>query len=108
LIDSHGLWAAAWRITRQAMSYTNHTLLPEALETWPVALFERLLPRHLELIFQINERLLADVRLRFPGDEALVQRVSLIDEANGRRVRMAGSPSSPRTRSMAWPRCIRG
>jgi starch phosphorylase len=91
LLDAHGLeWAAAWRITRQATSYTNHTLLPEALETWPVALFERLLPRHLELIYQINERLLADVRLRFPGDEDLVQRVSLIDEAHGRRVRMAG------------------
>ncbi len=90
LMDQHGLdRMTAWRITRQALSYTNHTLLPEALETWPVALVERLLPRHLELIYEINERFLSDVRLRNPGDEALVQRVSLIDEAHGRRVRMA-------------------
>ena len=91
LLDEHGLeWGEAWRITRQALSYTNHTLLPEALETWPVSLFERWLPRHLEVIYQINERLLADVRRRFPGDEALVQRISLIDEGQGRRIRMAG------------------
>jgi glycogen phosphorylase len=91
LLDEHGLdWSEAWRITRQALSYTNHTLLPEALETWPIALFERWLPRHLEVIFEINERFLAEVRQRFPGDDALVQRVSLIDEGHGRRVRMAG------------------
>ncbi|MFO1496350.1 MAG: glycogen/starch/alpha-glucan phosphorylase [Lysobacterales bacterium] len=91
LMDEHGLdRISAWRITRQALSYTNHTLLPEALETWPVPLIERLLPRHLELIYEINDRFLSDVRLRFPGDEGLVQRVSLIDEAHGRRVRMAG------------------
>ncbi len=91
LLDEHGLdWDEAWRITRQALSYTNHTLLPEALETWPVSLFERWLPRHLEVIYQINEQLLAEVRRRFPGDEALVQRISLIDEGHGRRIRMAG------------------
>ena len=90
LLDEHGLgWDEAWRITRQCISYTNHTLLPEALETWPVALFESLLPRHLEIILEINERLLEEVRARFPGDETLVQRVSLIDEQHGRRVRMA-------------------
>ena len=91
LMDDHGIdRISAWRITRQALSYTNHTLLPEALETWPVQMLARLLPRHMELIYEINERFLADVRRRFPGDEALVQRVSLIDEAQGRRVRMAG------------------
>ena len=90
LIDDHGLdRVTAWGITRQALSYTNHTLLPEALETWPVAMIERLLPRHMELIFEINERFLSDVRRRHGGDEALVQRVSLIDESQGRRVRMA-------------------
>jgi starch phosphorylase len=90
LIDEHGLsFDDAWRITGQAVSYTNHTLMPEALETWPLRLFERLLPRHLDLIFQVNHRFLADVRRRFPGDEALVQRVSLIDESGERRVRMA-------------------
>lgn len=91
LLDEHGLdWNEAWRITRQSLSYTNHTLLPEALETWPISLFERWLPRHLEVIYQINEHLLADVRQRFPGDEALVQRISLVDEGHGRRIRMAG------------------
>jgi len=91
LMDEHGLELGnAWRITRQALSYTNHTLLPEALETWPVALIERLLPRHLELIYGINDRFLAGVRARFPGDEAFVQGVSLIDESHGRFVRMAG------------------
>jgi starch phosphorylase len=90
LIDEHGLsFDDAWRITTEAVSYTNHTLMPEALETWPLRLFERLLPRHLELIYQINHRFLDDVRRRFPGDEALAQRVSLIDEAGERRVRMA-------------------
>ncbi len=90
LLDEYGIaWDEAWRITRQCISYTNHTLLPEALETWPLALFESLLPRHLEIILEINERFLEEVRARFPGDEALVQRVSLIDEQHGRRVRMA-------------------
>ena len=90
LLDEHGLsWDAAWAITREAVSYTNHTLMPEALETWPVRMFEALLPRHLEIIYAINQRFLDDVRARFPGDDALVARVSLVDEQNGRRVRMA-------------------
>ena len=95
LIDQHRLgFDAAWQITQQAVSYTNHTLMPEALESWPVALIERLLPRHLELIYQINARFLAAVRARYPNDIGLVSRVSLIDEGNiergqERRVRMA-------------------
>jgi starch phosphorylase len=90
LLDEHGLqWDEAWGITRQAVSYTNHTLMPEALETWPVQMFEDLLPRHLEIVREINRCFLADVRTRFPGDEALAARVSLIDERGERRVRMA-------------------
>jgi starch phosphorylase len=93
LIDEHAMeWDAAWRITRDAVSYTNHTLMPEALETWPLKLFGKLLPRHLEIVYEINRRFLDDVRQRFPGDEDMVQRVSLIDEKenwDGRRVRMA-------------------
>ncbi len=93
LLDEHGLgWDEAWKITSQAVSYTNHTLMPEALETWPVSLFEALLPRHLEIAYEINRRFLDEVRARFPGDDAMAARVSLIDEgAHGgeRRVRMA-------------------
>ena len=90
LLDEHGLaWAEAWTITRQAMSYTNHTLMPEALETWPVRMFENLLPRHLEIIYEINQRFLEEVRERYPLDAGLPGRVSLIDESGERRVRMA-------------------
>ncbi len=93
LLDEHGLgWDEAWQITRQAVAYTNHTLMPEALETWPVRMFERLLPRHLEIIYEINHRFLGELRRRFPGDDGLVARVSLIDEGSQggeRRVRMA-------------------
>nr|WP_295080611.1 glycogen/starch/alpha-glucan phosphorylase [uncultured Roseateles sp.] len=96
LVDEHALgWDQAWAITRQAVSYTNHTLMPEALETWPVQMFEQLLPRHLEIIYEINQRFLTEVAQRFPGDTGLLQRVSLIDEGHGagsggqRRVRMA-------------------
>ena len=90
LLDEHGMdWDSAWQITTQAVSYTNHTLMPEALETWPVQLMEQLLPRHLDIIYSINHRFLSDVRSRFPGDEALAERVSLIDETGGRKVRMA-------------------
>ncbi len=89
LIDEHGLsFDAAWAIMFRMMSYTNHTLLPEALETWPVAMIERCLPRHLELIYEINARFLSEVRAR-GFDESFVQRVSLVDEQHGRRVRMA-------------------
>ncbi len=90
LIDEHNLpWEQAWQITQQTMGYTNHTLLPEALERWPLPLFGSLLPRHLEIIYEINQRFLDKVRLRFPGDEARVARMSLIDEQGPRFVRMA-------------------
>jgi len=90
LVDQHDLgWDEAWQTTVAAIGYTNHTLLPEALETWSVALFERLLPRHLEIIYEINRRLLDEVRDRFPGDDGRVARLSLIDEHGERRVRMA-------------------
>ncbi|MFM7733873.1 MAG: glycogen/starch/alpha-glucan family phosphorylase, partial [Cyanobium sp.] len=90
LIDEHQLdWDQAWEITGRAIAYTNHTLLPEALECWSVDLFAWLLPRHLELIYEINHRFLQSVRLRFPGDLEILQRLSIIDEQGGRRVRMA-------------------
>jgi starch phosphorylase len=90
LVDEHGFdWEPAWEITRRTFGYTNHTLLPEALETWPVELFGRVLPRHLEMVYEINRRFLDEVRRRHPGDEARVARLSLIDEGGGRRVRMA-------------------
>jgi starch phosphorylase len=82
-------WDRAWNITRKTFSYTNHTLMPEALETWPVQLFGEALPRHLQIIYEINQRFLDEVRHRFPGDGELVKRMSLIDETGGRRVRMA-------------------
>jgi glycogen phosphorylase len=90
LVDEHLMdWDLAWAITQQTCGYTNHTLLAEALERWPVPLFGRLLPRHLEIIYEINRRFLDEVRLRFPGDEQLCQRLSLIDETGDRYVRMA-------------------
>jgi glycogen phosphorylase len=82
-------WDEAWDITRATLAYTNHTLLPEALEKWPVDLFEMLIPRQLEIIYEINRRFLDDVRQRRPGDAELVSRVSLIEEGTPRRVRMA-------------------
>ena len=89
-VDRHGLsWEQAWDITRQTFAFTNHTLLPEALETWPVELFQHLLPRHLEIIYEINARFLDQVRTRFLGDNERLRRLSLIDEAGGRSVRMA-------------------
>ena len=89
LDDAHLGWEQAWGLTQQALAYTNHTLLPEALEKWPLAWFEMMLPRHLEIIFEINRRLLDDVRARFPGDEGRVARVSLIEEGPTKHVRMA-------------------
>ena len=90
LVDEHDLgWEQAWEITKATLGYTNHTLLPEALERWPLQLFQRLLPRHMQIIFEINRRFLNDVRARFPGDEQRVQRMSLIDETGERYVRMA-------------------
>ncbi|MGC1788259.1 MAG: glycogen/starch/alpha-glucan family phosphorylase, partial [Terriglobales bacterium] len=89
LDDVHLGWDQAWDLTKKTLGYTNHTLLPEALEKWPVAWFETLLPRHLELIYEINRRLLDEVRVRFPGDEGRVQRVSLVEEGSPRKIRMA-------------------
>lgn len=90
LVDEHGMeWDPAWAIARRVFGYTNHTLLPEALEAWPLDLFASVLPRHLEIIYEINHRFLTQVRNRWPGDEARVARMSLIDETKGRRVRMA-------------------
>src|SRR5215470_5652699 len=87
--DAHLEWDQAWDLTRKTLAYTNHTLLPEALEKWPVAWFEILLPRQLEIIYEVNRRLLDEVRVRFPGDGGRVERVSLIEEHPQRKVRMA-------------------
>jgi starch phosphorylase len=89
LDDAHLGWDQAWELTKKTLAYTNHTLLPEALEKWPVAWFEILLPRHLEIIYEINRRLLDEVRVRFPGDDERVKRVSLVDEGDQRKIRMA-------------------
>jgi starch phosphorylase len=90
LIDEHGLtWAESWQITTGVFSYTNHTLLPEALETWPVSMFERLLPRHLQIIYLINRDFLRAVEAAVPGDKDQLRRLSIIDDGGERRVRMA-------------------
>src|SRR6185436_11258310 len=90
LVDEHALdWDVAWEVTQRTCGYTNHTLLAEALEAWPLPLFGALLPRHLEIIHEINRRFLDEVRAQVPGDEALVQRLSIVDEAGEKRVRMA-------------------
>ncbi len=90
LVDNHHLaWDFAWGLVNKIFAYTNHTLMPEALETWSVELFGALLPRHLEIIYEINRQFVTMVNHRFPGDTGLVQRVSIIDESHGRRVRMA-------------------
>ena len=82
-------WEQAWDLTQRTLAYTNHTLLPEALEKWPLVWFEKLLPRHLEIIREIDRRLLDTVRLRFPGDEGRVARVAVIEDNGERKVRMA-------------------
>ncbi|GAA1744815.1 glycogen/starch/alpha-glucan phosphorylase [Nostocoides vanveenii] len=90
LVDDYGLeWEDAWGITRQCFAYTCHTLLPEALEVWPVSLMERLLPRHMEIIYRINEGFLDEVREAYPGDELRVRRMSIIGDHPERSVRMA-------------------
>jgi len=90
LVDEHRLdWDRAWAIAQSVFAYTNHTLLSEALETWPLELFGRLLPRHLEIVYEINRRFLAEVRQRFPNDGEKARRLSLIDEGQERCVRMA-------------------
>jgi starch phosphorylase len=90
LLDQAGLgWDQAWDLTKRTLAYTNHTLLPEALETWPLDWFESIIPRDLEIIYEINRRLLDDVRSRYPGDERRVARMSLVEEGAQRKVRMA-------------------
>ena len=90
LLDDAKLgWDQAWDLTQRTLAYTNHTLLPEALEKWPVAWFEALLPRQLEIIYEINRRLLDDVRAKFPGDDSRVRAVSLVEEGAERKIRMA-------------------
>ncbi|WP_159717263.1 glycogen/starch/alpha-glucan phosphorylase, partial [Geminicoccus flavidas] len=90
LLDEAGLgWEEAWDLTRRTLAYTNHTLLPEALEKWPLRWFERLLPRQLEIILEIDRRLAAEVRARFPGDEGRIARSSLVENDGDRRIRMA-------------------
>ena len=90
LVDENGFgWVAAWALTKKVFSYTNHTLMPEALETWPVALMQRVLPRHLEIILRINQGFLEEAAVHRPGDHDFLRRLSLIDELGERRVRMA-------------------
>jgi starch phosphorylase len=90
LVDQYDMaWADAWALCRRVFGYTNHTLLPEALETWPVQYFERFLPRHLEIIYRINEEFLLEVEKRFKGDDAAKTTLSIIGESHGRRVRMS-------------------
>jgi glycogen phosphorylase len=90
LLDKYQLpWITAWETTKSVFGYTNHTLMPEALETWPVAVMERVLPRHMQVIYDINFHFLNEVRHTFPGDTEIVKRLSIIDEGHGRQVRMA-------------------
>ncbi|RLC46806.1 MAG: glycogen phosphorylase [Candidatus Coatesbacteria bacterium] len=90
LVDEKSVpWEQAWDITRRTMAYTNHTLLPEALEKWPVAMFERVLPRHLQIIYEINHRFLDDVAAAYPGDVDKLRRTSIIEEGEQKQVRMA-------------------
>ena len=90
LVDLHDLeWDRAWDLTRRTFAYTNHTLMPEALETWPVGLFERILPRHLQIIYEINHRFLEQIRRLYPGDADRVMRMSIVSEGGERRIRMA-------------------
>lgn len=90
LVDQYDYtWDKAWTITQKTFAYTNHTLMPEALERWPVSLFGKLLPRHLEIIYEINHRFLEDVRVWFPDDENLVRNLSLIEDHHGQQIRMA-------------------
>ena len=83
------IWDKAWEVTTQTFAYTNHTLLPEALERWPLQKFGTLLPRHLEIIYEINYRFLDEVRIKFPNDDDRIRRMSIIDESGERYVRMA-------------------
>ena len=87
--DRHIDWDVAWEITHKSIAYTNHTLLPEALETWDLRIFKTLLPRHMEIIYEINRRFLQTVRLNYPGDDSMLEKMSIIDERGNKSVRMA-------------------
>src|SRR5215472_3546503 len=90
LLDEARLgWDETWDITQRTLAYTNHTLLPEALEKWPLHYFQQMLPRYLEIIYEINRRFLDDARRRYPGDEGRIERLSLIEEGPEDKVRMA-------------------
>ena len=90
LVDDHHMeWDLAWDVTSKSIAYTNHTLLPEALEKWSLKLFEKLLPRHLEIIYEINYRFLQVVRMRYPGDDKTLSKLSIIDETGSKSIRMA-------------------
>ena len=89
LDEAHLGWDRAWELTRQTLAYTNHTLLPEALEKWPLRWFEMLLPRHLEIVLEIDRRLVDETRARFPGDEGRVERISVVEQGTEPKVRMA-------------------
>ena len=94
LVDDYDMdWERAWAVTRKSFGYTNHTLLPEALERWPLALFARILPRHIEIVYEINARFLEEVRMYFPGDADRLARMSIIEESGERYVRMANLAS---------------
>ncbi len=90
LLDDHRLeWEEAWEITSKSVAYTNHTLLPEALEKWDLSLFGNLLPRHLEIIYEINRRFLQQIRVKYPGNDLILRKLSIIDEEGGKSIRMA-------------------
>jgi len=108
LVDEHRLdWERAWEITRRTFAYTNHTLLPEALERWPLQLFQRVLPRHLEIVYEINHRFLDDVRAKYPSDLDRVRRLSLIEEATRSTCAWPTSRASAATPSTESPRSTR-
>ena len=90
LVDEEGLdWDTAWDVTVNTFAYTNHTIMPEALECWPVSLFEKLLPRHLQIIYEINFRFLEEVAKEFPGDNDRLRRMSIVEEGDVKKIRMA-------------------
>nr|WP_256200034.1 glycogen/starch/alpha-glucan phosphorylase [Verrucomicrobium spinosum] len=101
-------WLTAWSICQRTFCYTNHTLLPEALETWSVPLFERVLPRHLQIIYAINQHLITNViSKKWPDDVDKIRTLSLIDENGGKSVRMAHLSVHGSVIRTAWPRCTR-
>ena len=107
LDEAHLGWDEAFDLTKRTLAYTNHTLLPEALERWPVEWMQFLIPRHLEIIYEINRRLMDDVRARFPGDEGRAARISLVEEGQTEaHPHGQSAPLSPRTAPTAWRRSI--